>query len=93
MCVQRIQEAKFEAKRLGIPLKDGNIKLACEQSCPADAITFGDLNDPESRISKINKDERHYHVLEDLNVLPTVGYLTQVKNRDKSDQTSGGHHG
>lgn len=93
MCVQRIQEAKFEAKRLGIPLKDGNIKLACEQSCPADAITFGDLNDPESRISKINKDERHYHVLEDLNVLPTVGYLTQVKNRDKSDQTNGGHHG
>jgi len=92
MCVQRIQEAKFEAKRLGVPLKDGDIKLACEQSCPADAIVFGDLNDPESRISKLTKDARHYHVLEELNVLPTVGYLTNVRNRDDNEK-KGKHHG
>ncbi|MBT3675045.1 MAG: 4Fe-4S dicluster domain-containing protein [Candidatus Marinimicrobia bacterium] len=92
LCVQRIQEAKFEAKRLGVPLKDGDIKLACEQSCPADAIVFGDLNNPESRISKMTKDERHYKVLEELNAVPTVGYLTQVRNRD-ADKEKGGHHG
>ena len=92
MCVQRIQEAKFEAKRLGVPLKDGDIKLACEQSCPADAIVFGDLNNPESKISKMTKDERHYHVLEELNILPTVGYLTNVRNRN-IDENKGGHNG
>ncbi len=92
MCIQRIQEAKFEAKRLGLPLKDGDIQLACEQSCPADAIVFGDLNDPESRISQMVNSERHYHVLEDLNVAPTVGYLTNVRNRDASGEM-GEHHG
>ncbi len=92
MCVQRIQEAKFEAKRLGRDLKDGDIKLACEQSCPADAIVFGDLNDPDSRISKLTKGGRHYKVLEELNVLPTVGYLTQVRNRSKA-KSKDKHHG
>jgi len=92
MCVQRIQEAKFEAKRLRVPLKDGDIKLACEQSCPADAIAFGDLNDPESRISKMTQSGRHYKVLEELNVEPTVGYLTNVRNRD-ADEGKGEHHG
>jgi molybdopterin-containing oxidoreductase family iron-sulfur binding subunit len=92
MCVQRIQEAKFEAKRQGVPLKDGDIKMACEQSCPADAIVFGDLNDPDSKISKLTNSERHYHILEELNVAPTVGYLTNVRNRDTSKE-KGPHHG
>ncbi|MBT7513713.1 MAG: 4Fe-4S dicluster domain-containing protein [Candidatus Marinimicrobia bacterium] len=91
MCIQRIQEAKIEAKAKGIPLADGDIKLACQQSCPADAITFGDLNDPESDISKLVEDPRHYHVLEELNARPTVGYLTMVRNRE--DENEGGHHG
>jgi molybdopterin-containing oxidoreductase family iron-sulfur binding subunit len=91
MCIQRIQEAKFEAKQKGIPLADGDIKLACQQSCPADAIIFGDLNDPESDISKLVEDPRHYHVLEELNVRPTVGYLTMVRNRN--EENGGSHHG
>ena len=91
MCVQRIQEAKFEAKRLGLPLKDGDIKMACEQSCPADAIVFGDLNDPESRISKLTKDPRQYKVLEELNAVPTVSYLTNVRNRKSGDDTGANH--
>ncbi len=82
LCVQRIQEAKAEAKRLGKPLADGDIQLACEQSCPADAIVFGDMNDPESRISKLINDPRHYRMLEEMNFRPTVGYLTKVRNRD-----------
>ncbi|MFQ6677117.1 MAG: 4Fe-4S dicluster domain-containing protein [Fidelibacterota bacterium] len=91
LCIQRIQEAKMEAKQRGVKLTDGDIKLACQQSCPADAIIFGDLNDPESEIVKKVQDPRHYHVLEDLNIKPTVGYLTMVRNR--KDETGGNHHG
>ncbi len=82
LCVQRIQEAKIEAKRQGKPLKDGDIKLACEQSCPAGAIVFGDMNDPESRVSKLIHHPRHYRMLEEFNFLPTVGYLTVVRNKE-----------
>ncbi len=81
LCVQRIQEAKIEAKRQGRPLKDGEIKLACEQSCPAGAIVFGDMNDPESRVSKLIEHPRHYRMLEEFNFRPTVGYLTVVRNK------------
>ena len=80
-CVQRIQEAKIEAKRLGTPLKDGDIRVACEQACPASAIVFGDLNDPNSRVAGLARDKRQYRVLEDLNVGPAVRYLKIVRNR------------
>ncbi len=92
LCVQRIQEAKAEAKRLGQPLADGDIKVACEQSCPADAIVFGDMNDPESRISKLINDPRHYQLLEEMNFRPTVGYMTKVRNRDE-DHSEDEKHG
>ena len=91
MCVQRIQEVKIEAKRKGVKVTDGDIKMACQQSCPADAIIFGDLNDPDSEISKKVQDPRHYHVLGDLNIKPSVGYLTMVRNR--KDETEGNRHG
>ena len=80
-CVQRIQEAKIEAKRLGAPVKDGDIRTACEQACPAGAIVFGDLNDPNSRVARLARDARQYRVLEDLNVGPAVHYLKIVRNR------------
>jgi molybdopterin-containing oxidoreductase family iron-sulfur binding subunit len=89
LCVQRIQEAKAESKRLGKPVADGDIKLACEQSCPADAIVFGDMNDPESRISKLIHDPRHYRMLEEMNFRPVVGYMTKVRNRDEEDSEHG----
>jgi molybdopterin-containing oxidoreductase family iron-sulfur binding subunit len=79
-CVQRIQENKLQAKVEERSLQDGEIKTACQQACPADALVFGDLNDPESRVSKLFKDERNYHLLEELHVLPSVGYLTKVRN-------------
>jgi molybdopterin-containing oxidoreductase family iron-sulfur binding subunit len=81
-CVQRLHEAKVEAKRLGRPLADGEARTACQQSCPADAIVFGDVNDPKSRVARAAKDGRHYRVLEELNVKPSVGYLTKVRHRD-----------
>lgn len=81
MCVQRIQEKKLEAKLAGRMIEDGEIKTACQQSCPGNAIVFGDLNNPESKISKLFKDKRNYHLLEELHTLPSVGYLTKVRNK------------
>lgn len=90
MCVQRIQEGKLTAKRERRQLKDGDIKTACQQSCPTDGIVFGDINDPNSKISKHLKLEnnlqqlqhdRGYTVLEELNVQPRVSYLTKIRNK------------
>jgi len=80
MCVQRIQEKKQLAKLEGRAIAEGEIKTACSQSCPGNAIVFGDLANPESRISKLFKDKRNYHLLEELHTLPSVGYLTKVRN-------------
>ena len=81
LCVQRIQEKKLLAKNEGRPLMDGEIVPACAQACPSNAIVFGDMNDPESRISKLFQDPRNYHLLEELHTLPSVGYLTLVRNK------------
>lgn len=80
-CVQRIQEAKIEAARLGNPIQDGVIQTACQQSCPARAITFGNLNDPRSQVSQQTRGRRSYKVLGELNIKPSVSYLAQVRNR------------
>jgi Fe-S-cluster-containing dehydrogenase component/anaerobic selenocysteine-containing dehydrogenase len=84
-CVQRIQEAKSEAASRGLPLRDGDIQTACQQSCPAQAIVFGNLHTapgaPQSRVARLAQDPRGYHVLEELNVRPAVTYLTLVRNR------------
>lgn len=81
MCVQRIQEGKLQAKKDRRELKDGDIKLACQQSCPGDGIVFGDMNDKNSKISKYLSDERNYVVLEELNVQPRVSYMTKIRNK------------
>jgi molybdopterin-containing oxidoreductase family iron-sulfur binding subunit len=80
-CVQRIQEKKTEAKLAGRKIDDGEIQPACVQSCPANALVFGDMKDPDSKISKYFKNERNYHLLEELHTLPSVGYLTKVRNK------------
>ncbi|RAU83537.1 TAT-variant-translocated molybdopterin oxidoreductase [Pontibacter arcticus] len=82
-CVQRVQLGKLDAKRENRRPKDGEIVTACAQSCPTDAIVFGDMLDPESKISKIlvrEQGERAFHVLEELNVQPNVTYLTKIRN-------------
>lgn len=80
-CVQRIQEKKILAKTEGRQIEDGEIQPACVQSCPGNALVFGDLSNPESKISKLFKNERNYHLLEELHTLPSVGYLTKVRNK------------
>jgi molybdopterin-containing oxidoreductase family iron-sulfur binding subunit len=79
-CVQRIQEQKIEAKRLAQPLADGAIKTACEQTCPAQAIVFGDLHDPNSRVTALAASRRAYRVLEEINTQPAVRYLRLVRH-------------
>ncbi len=79
-CVQRIQAGKLDAKRESRGVIDGDVKTACQQSCPSGAIVFGDLNDPNSEVSKLFLNERSYGVIEELNVLPSVNYLTKVRN-------------
>ncbi|MCF7804779.1 MAG: 4Fe-4S dicluster domain-containing protein, partial [Candidatus Marinimicrobia bacterium] len=85
LCVQRIQEAKNEAKANGVELQDGDIQLACQQSCPTDAIIFGDMNDPESKIARTMENPRHYRILEKMNFRPTTGYLSMVRNRESTE--------
>jgi molybdopterin-containing oxidoreductase family iron-sulfur binding subunit len=80
-CVQRIEEARAEAARQGLALQDGDIQTACQQSCPAQAIVFGNLNDARSRVAQQARGPRRYRVLEELNVRPAVSYLTLVRNR------------
>jgi Fe-S-cluster-containing dehydrogenase component len=94
-CVQRIQYGKLEAKKQGRRPIDGEITTACANACPTDAIQFGDLRDPESKVAKLlqmkdygDKQEVHehraYHVLEEINVRPNVWYLAKVRNKDEN---------
>jgi MoCo/4Fe-4S cofactor protein with predicted Tat translocation signal len=96
-CVQRIQLGKLEAKKKNRRPLDGEITTACAQACPADAIVFGDLNDPESSVSRLldikhEKDSnlhfagepRAYTVLAELNTRSNIYYLTKVKNKDRA---------
>jgi Fe-S-cluster-containing dehydrogenase component len=80
LCVQRIEDAKIESRRLGGPLKDGAAKTACQQSCPAQAIVFGDLLDPASAVAATARNPRAYRALEETNVAPAVRYLAAVRN-------------
>ena len=81
MCVQRIQEGKLNAKKLGRPIKDGEINIACAQTCPTSAITFGDYKVQDSNLNKMWKpEERSYHLLGELDVQPNVFYNTKVRN-------------
>jgi MoCo/4Fe-4S cofactor protein with predicted Tat translocation signal len=85
MCIQRIQAGKLKAKIEKRELKDGEIKMACQQTCPANAIVFGNAKDPNSEVSKALRSERTYYVLEELNVQPGVGYQTKIRNISESE--------
>lgn len=79
-CVQRISFARVAARAQGRELRDGEVVTACQQACPADAIVFGDQNDPTSRVAKLKRDPRNYSVLAELNTRPRTTYLAAVTN-------------
>ena len=87
-CVQRLQDGKLKAKKEDRVLKDMvDIKTACQQSCPTEAIVFGNINDSKSAVvqSRIDNKQRIYHVLEELHVLPNVTYLAKIRNTEAEE--------
>jgi molybdopterin-containing oxidoreductase family iron-sulfur binding subunit len=79
-CVQRISSAKITAKNENRTVKDGEIQTACEQACPSDAITFGNINDPKSQVVKNKQNDRTYDMLAELNIKPRTSYLAKLRN-------------
>jgi len=78
-CVQRIRHAELAAKETQREIRDGEVVPACAQTCPTRAMVFGDLDDPNSEVSRTIKSPRSYHVLEELNTKPAVTYLKKIK--------------
>ena len=85
-CVQRITHARIDAEKEGRRIRDGDVVTACQQACPAEAIVFGDLNDPNSKVRRLKAETRNYALLEELNTQPRTTYLAALTNR-KPDLT------
>jgi MoCo/4Fe-4S cofactor protein with predicted Tat translocation signal len=79
-CVQRISEHRIDSEREDRKIQDGELQTACQQSCPANAIIFGNINDPNSRVSKLKAGARNYSLLADLNTRPRTTYLAEIRN-------------
>jgi len=92
-CVQRLHEAKNVALDKGVKVQDGDVKTACQESCPTDAISFGNFADEKSEVSKAFKDPRSYALLDELNTVPMVRYQTRIKNIDQASTEEGETHG
>jgi len=93
-CVQRISRARIDAKNERREIRDGDIVTACEAACPAQAIVFGDVNDPESRVAKLKAGARNYALLTELQTRPRTSYLAALRNPNTeipSPREEGGH--
>ncbi len=96
-CVQRINEARIEAGIENRRIRDGEIQTACQQVCPTRAIAFGDINDPDSEISRLKGQPTNYALLEELGTRPRTSYLAKVTNPNPelapADEPEPGRHG
>jgi molybdopterin-containing oxidoreductase family iron-sulfur binding subunit len=79
-CVQRITKARIDAEKDDRVVRDGEIQTACQQACPAEAIVFGNLNDPRSRVARLQAESRNYSLLGELNTRPRTTYQAAVRN-------------
>ena len=94
-CVQRINAARIQSKREERTIRDGEVLTACQAVCPTEAIVFGDINDPASKVAKLKASPLNYSVLAELNTRPRTTYLAAVRNPNPelpSNPTVGGHH-
>jgi molybdopterin-containing oxidoreductase family iron-sulfur binding subunit len=80
MCIQMTQKTILDAKLEGRKIKDGEFQTACSAACDTGAMVFGDINDKESEVLKLNKDDRMYHLLESIGTKPNVMYQVKVRN-------------
>jgi molybdopterin-containing oxidoreductase family iron-sulfur binding subunit len=96
-CVQRISAARIEAKKENRLIRDGEVMTACQTACPAQAITFGDINDKNSKVSKMKTEPREYGLLAELNTKPRTSYLAKLTNPNselvEKKEASSEHHG
>ena len=79
-CVQRIERNRIDTRMQGRAIDDGELQTACQQGCPSDAIVFGNLNDPKSRVAKLHGDARRYDLLHEIGTRPRTAYLARVRN-------------
>ncbi|MFQ5931875.1 MAG: molybdopterin oxidoreductase, partial [Nitrospiraceae bacterium] len=79
-CVQRINSARIEAKKENRQIRDAEIVTACQAVCPTEAIVFGNINDPKSRVSTLKAEPRNYGLLAELNTKPRTSYLARLRN-------------
>ncbi|MFN3193736.1 MAG: TAT-variant-translocated molybdopterin oxidoreductase [Aureliella sp.] len=96
-CIQKVQQGKIAARAEGRPIEDGEVKTACQEACATQAIVFGDKNDPNSKVSKLQQDPRAYAMLAELNIKPRTLYLARVRNTHPRlmtvEQREDAHHG
>ena len=86
-CVQRINAARIEAKKGDREIRDGDIVTACQAVCPTEAIVFGNINDPDTRVSKLKAEPRNYGLLTELNTNPRTSYLARLRNPNPEIET------
>ena len=87
-CVQRINNVRIEAEKQSRPIRDGEIVTACEAACPSEAIVFGDINDPNSRVAQLKAQQRNYTILGEVNSRPRTTYLAAVRNPNAELETA-----
>ncbi len=83
-CIQMTQKTILDAKKEGREVRDGEFQTACSSACSSGAIVFGDINDTESKVAKLKKDERMYHLLEHVGTQPNVFYHVKVRNTNEA---------
>jgi molybdopterin-containing oxidoreductase family iron-sulfur binding subunit len=79
-CVQRINRARITAKNESREIRDGEIRTACQDACPTESITFGNIRDPRSRVSERKAQNRNYAMLDEINTVPRTTYLARIRN-------------
>jgi Fe-S-cluster-containing dehydrogenase component len=92
-CVQRINHARAAAKLEDREIRDGEIVTACEAACPTDAIVFGNINDPNSRVAKLKANSLNYPLLAELNTRPRTTYMAIVRNPNTALEPEGSAEG